>query len=77
MVDGGVGSSPAPRRRTRRSARVPSRLLQLPDQQGLEARLGALLLCLLLIPVTVMYHPFWRRPGAGLKYVAAALGVAR
>jgi putative oxidoreductase len=31
---------------------------------GIEARLGALLLCLFLIPVTVMYHPFWRRSGA-------------
>src|SRR5580658_8075526 len=31
---------------------------------GIEARLGALLLSLFLIPVTVMYHPFWRRSGA-------------
>src|ERR1700689_1970506 len=28
---------------------------------GIEARLGALLLLLFLIPVTVMYHPFWKR----------------
>jgi putative oxidoreductase len=33
---------------------------------GIEARLGALLLLLFLIPVTVMYHPFWKRSGAGL-----------
>jgi putative oxidoreductase len=33
---------------------------------GIEARLGALLLCLFLIPVTVMYHPFWKRSGADL-----------
>jgi putative oxidoreductase len=33
---------------------------------GIEARLGALLLCLFLIPVTVMYHPFWRRSGADI-----------
>jgi putative oxidoreductase len=31
---------------------------------GIEARLGALLLFLFLIPVTVMYHPFWKRSGA-------------
>jgi putative oxidoreductase len=31
---------------------------------GIEARLGALLLLLFLMPVTVMYHPFWRRSGA-------------
>jgi putative oxidoreductase len=31
---------------------------------GVEARLGALLLLLLLIPVTVMYHPFWEHSGA-------------
>ncbi len=30
---------------------------------GIEARLGALLLCVFLIPVTVMYHPFWKRSG--------------
>jgi len=30
---------------------------------GIEARLGALVLCLFLIPVTVMYHPFWKRSG--------------
>jgi putative oxidoreductase len=30
---------------------------------GLEARLGSLLLCLFLIPVTLIYHPFWRRSG--------------
>jgi putative oxidoreductase len=33
---------------------------------GIEARLGALVLCLFLIPVTVMYHPFWKRAGAEL-----------
>src|SRR5271155_5786356 len=33
---------------------------------GIEARLGALLLSLFLIPVTVIYHPFWRRSGADL-----------
>jgi putative oxidoreductase len=33
---------------------------------GIEARLGALLLLLFLIPVTVMYHPFWKRAGAEL-----------
>jgi putative oxidoreductase len=33
---------------------------------GIEARLGALLLCLFLIPVTVMYHPFWKRSGPDL-----------
>jgi putative oxidoreductase len=33
---------------------------------GIEARLGALLLCLFLVPVTVMYHPFWKRSGADL-----------
>jgi putative oxidoreductase len=33
---------------------------------GIEARLGALLLLLFLIPVTVMYHPFWKRSGADL-----------
>jgi putative oxidoreductase len=33
---------------------------------GIEARLGALLLSLFLIPVTVMYHPFWKRSGADL-----------
>jgi len=31
---------------------------------GIEAQLGALLLSLFLIPVTVMYHPFWKRSGA-------------
>jgi putative oxidoreductase len=30
---------------------------------GIEARLGALLLCLFLIPVTIIYHPFWKRSG--------------
>jgi putative oxidoreductase len=30
---------------------------------GMEARLGALLLCIFLIPVTLIYHPFWRRSG--------------
>jgi putative oxidoreductase len=33
---------------------------------GIEARLGALLLSLLLIPVTVTYHPFWKRSGADM-----------
>jgi putative oxidoreductase len=37
---------------------------------GIEARLGALLLCVFLIPVTVMYHPFWKRSGA--DFVAEA-----
>jgi putative oxidoreductase len=31
---------------------------------GIEPRLGALLLSLFLIPVTVIYHPFWKRAGA-------------
>ena len=31
---------------------------------GIEPRLGALLLLVFLIPVTVMYHPFWKRSGA-------------
>jgi putative oxidoreductase len=30
---------------------------------GIEARLGALLLGIFLIPVTLMYHPFWKRSG--------------
>jgi putative oxidoreductase len=33
---------------------------------GIEARVGALLLLLFLIPVTLMYHPFWKRLGAEL-----------
>ena len=37
---------------------------------GIEARLGALLLSLFLVPVTVMYHPFWKRLGA--DFVAEA-----
>jgi putative oxidoreductase len=37
---------------------------------GIEARVGALLLSLFLIPVTVMYHPFWKRSGA--NFVAEA-----
>jgi putative oxidoreductase len=37
---------------------------------GIEARLGALLLSLFLVPVTVLYHPFWRRTGA--EFVAEA-----
>ena len=37
---------------------------------GVEARLGALLLSLFLVPVTVMYHPFWKRAGA--DFVAEA-----
>ena len=31
---------------------------------GIEPRLGALLLSLFLVPVTVLYHPFWKRSGA-------------
>ena len=31
---------------------------------GIEPRLGTLLLLVFLIPVTVMYHPFWKRSGA-------------
>ena len=37
---------------------------------GIEARLGALLLSVFLIPVTIMYHPFWKRWGA--DFVAEA-----
>jgi putative oxidoreductase len=37
---------------------------------GIEARWGALLLSLFLVPVTVMYHPFWKRAGA--EFVAEA-----
>lgn len=37
---------------------------------GIEARLGALLLSLFLLPVTVLYHPFWKRSGA--DFVAEA-----
>ena len=37
---------------------------------GIEARLGALLLSLFLLPVTLLYHPFWKRSGAG--FVAEA-----
>ena len=37
---------------------------------GVEARLGALLLSLFLVPVTVLYHPFWKRAGA--DFVAEA-----
>jgi putative oxidoreductase len=37
---------------------------------GVEARLGALLLSLFLVPVTVLYHPFWKRTGA--DFVAEA-----
>jgi putative oxidoreductase len=33
---------------------------------GIEARVGALLLLLFLVPVTVMYHSFWNRSGAEL-----------
>jgi putative oxidoreductase len=33
---------------------------------GIEPRLGALLLLFFLIPVTIMYHPFWKRSGAEL-----------
>jgi putative oxidoreductase len=33
---------------------------------GIEPRLGALLLSLFLFPVTVLYHPFWKRSGAEL-----------
>jgi putative oxidoreductase len=31
---------------------------------GIEARTGALVLSLFLIPVTVIYHSFWKRSGA-------------
>lgn len=37
---------------------------------GIEPRLGALLLSLFLVPVTVLYHPFWSRSGA--NFVAEA-----
>ncbi len=37
---------------------------------GIEARLGALLLSVFLVPVTVLYHPFWKRTGA--DFVAEA-----
>jgi putative oxidoreductase len=37
---------------------------------GIEPRLGALLLSLFLVPVTVLYHPFWNRSGA--DFVAEA-----
>ena len=37
---------------------------------GIEARFGALLLSLFLLPVTVLYHPFWQRSGA--DFVAEA-----
>ena len=37
---------------------------------GFEARLGALVLCLFLLPVTVLYHPFWKC--AGPDFVAEA-----
>jgi putative oxidoreductase len=37
---------------------------------GIEARMGALLLSLFLVPVTVLYHPFWNRSGA--DFVAEA-----
>jgi putative oxidoreductase len=37
---------------------------------GIEARLGALLLSLFLVPVTVLYHPFWKRSGG--DFVAEA-----
>ncbi|RFB81123.1 DoxX family protein [Methylovirgula sp. 4M-Z18] len=30
---------------------------------GIQARLGALMLCALLVPVTVLYHPFWQFSG--------------
>jgi putative oxidoreductase len=33
---------------------------------GIEARLGAVILCLFLVPVTIMYHPFWKRSGPEL-----------
>jgi putative oxidoreductase len=33
---------------------------------GIQPRVGALALCLFLIPVTVIYHPFWRRRGQEL-----------
>jgi putative oxidoreductase len=31
---------------------------------GIEARIGALVLLVFLIPVTVVYHPSWKRLGA-------------
>jgi putative oxidoreductase len=33
---------------------------------GIQASAGALALCLFLIPVTVLYHPFWKQTGAAL-----------
>jgi putative oxidoreductase len=33
---------------------------------GIDARAGALALCLFLIPVTVLYHPFWKQTGKAL-----------
>jgi putative oxidoreductase len=33
---------------------------------GIQPRAGALALCLFLIPVTVMYHPFWKQTGKAL-----------
>jgi putative oxidoreductase len=30
---------------------------------GIQPRAGALALCLFLIPVTVLYHPFWKKTG--------------
>jgi len=30
---------------------------------GIQARLGALILCALLVPITVLYHPFWQFSG--------------
>jgi len=33
---------------------------------GLQARFGALALCLLLVPITALYHPFWLVTGPSL-----------
>jgi putative oxidoreductase len=33
---------------------------------GIQASAGALALCLFLIPVTVIYHPFWKQTGRAL-----------
>ena len=33
---------------------------------GIDARAGAVALCLFLIPVTVLYHPFWKQTGKAL-----------
>jgi putative oxidoreductase len=33
---------------------------------GIDARVGAVALCLFLVPVTVLYHPFWKQTGEAL-----------